>query len=77
MKRAEQKAPHDLSAWRAFDESLSSRNQISGTSRYLKDTEIFQYALAPMASSSAPFSLRINSCESPRAPPRMDPPTFC
>ena len=77
MKRTEQKAPQDLSAWQAFDPSVSSRPQVSGAARYLNNTKAFQYALAPVACLRDPFSLRINSCESPRAPPPMDPPTSC
>jgi len=76
-KRAEQKAPQAMSPWLIFNETQSSRGQASSGSRYLDGTKAFQYVLAPFTSHTSPFCLRLNSCESPRAPPRMDPPTFC
>ena len=76
-KRPEQKAPQAMGTWRIFNQTLSSRGPASGASRYLDGTKAFQYALAPLTCLSSPFCLRVNSCESPRAPPRMDPPTFC
>lgn len=37
----------------------------------------FQYFLAGCGSLPAPFCLNLNGYESPRAPPRMDPPCSC
>jgi len=76
-KRAEQKAPQAMSPWQIFNESSANRGQTAGGTRYLDGIQTFQYALAPLASERNPFCLRLNSCESPRAPPPMDPPTFC
>jgi len=77
MKRVEQKAPKDLFIYRASDESLASRSQLSGGSRELCSPKVFRYALAPTADLHTPFCQRVNSCESPRAPPLMDPPILC
>ena len=78
MKRTEQKAPQAMGPWVAYIEAAASRGPATGFSRYLHRNEAFQYALSPLSGTSDPyFCLRLNSCESPRAPPPMDPPTFC
>ena len=77
IQRTEQKAPQAMGCWRVFTETLSSRGQNFGLSRDLDGLTAFQYVLAPLVRPRSPFCLRVNSCESPRAPPRMDPPTFC
>jgi hypothetical protein len=77
IKRPDQKAPQDLGPTRLVNEAYASRGQISGGSRHLDGAQAFQYMLAAPISWASPFCQRLNSCESPRAPPLMDPPTFC
>ena len=76
-KRPEQKAPQALSPVQIFNETLAIRGSSSGSSRVLGNSRDFQYALPSMDCWSGSFCLRLNSCESPRAPPLMDPPIFC
>jgi len=71
-KRPEQKAPQALSPVQILNEALAIRGPFP-SSRQLKITKKFQYILAPLTCWSAAFCLRLNSCESPRAPPLMDP----
>lgn len=75
-KLPEQKAPQALGPIPIFNETMAIRGT-SGSSRHLRNPRDFQYAFAPLALRSASFCLRLNSFESPRAPPFMDPPISC
>ncbi len=76
FNRSEQKAPQDLGPVRIADLTLSIRGIFSDGSRFIDGSQCFQYALtAPVWSK--PFCPRLNAFESPRAPPLMDPPSFC
>jgi hypothetical protein len=75
--RPVQKTPSDLGPLRLSNEGLASRSQFAGSSRNPNDSKGFQYSLVVPICWAKPFFLRLNSCESPRAPPPMDPPTFC
>lgn len=77
MKRPEQKAPPAFSPWQATMEPQYNRKQLSGTPRSIHDSNYFQYALVLPTHWQSTLCVRLNSCESPRAPPPMDPPTFC
>ena len=77
IKRGEQKAPQDLGPVRFSYDALSIRSLFSSGSRFINGSKGFQYVLVPVACWPNPFCLRLNSCESPRAPPLMDPPSFC
>jgi len=77
IKRGEQKAPQDWVPIRFSNDTLANRGLLSGGFRFIDGSKEFQYALKPFASWPSPFCLRLNSCESSRAPPFMDPPTFC
>lgn len=76
FKRPAQKTPSDLGPLRISDQGLAGRSPLFGSSRDLNGTNCFQYNLVLPICWAEPFSLRPNSCESPRAPPLMDPPTF-
>jgi hypothetical protein len=78
IKRPVQKTPSDLGPLRISNGGLvGGRSQLSGSSRQLDDSKGIQYSLMAPVCWAKPFFLRLNSCESPRAPPPMDPPTFC
>ncbi len=66
-----------MEPWRVINENSSNRSLAGGLSRYLDGAKTFQYALAPEPSLGNPLCVRVNSCESPRAPPLMDPPILC
>jgi hypothetical protein len=75
-KRPEQKAPQViLGPMLVSDESATTR--LAGSPRLGGANNYFQYGLAPANRWPASFCLRLNSCESPRAPPLMDPPISC
>ncbi|MCE0497201.1 MAG: hypothetical protein LV481_04560 [Methylacidiphilales bacterium] len=76
FNRSEQKAPQDLGPIRIADLTLGIRGIFSDGSRFMDGAKCFQYAFQAPAWSK-PFCLRLNAFESPRAPPPMDPPTFC
>ena len=75
-KRHEQKAPRSFVLVRATTETFASRQQGLG-SHYLDGSQYSQYALISLARWPNPFCLRLNSCQTTRAPPLMDPPTLC
>jgi hypothetical protein len=75
MKRTEQKAPNDLNLVR-FSEDRMSRPATSAGSRAPVALRQFQYALSPLPRLSNHLCCELNACESPRAPPLMDPPQF-
>ena len=74
--RNEQKAPQDLGPVRIADLTLGIRGIFSDGTRFIDGSKCFQYAFKTPA-WSRPFCPRLNAFESPRAPPPMDPPTFC
>ncbi len=76
-KRPEQKAPLALNPLRLGNEALALKLPLSASTRLSDDLKAFQYALPLADGCAADFCLRLNSCESPRAPPLMDPPTLC
>jgi hypothetical protein len=76
FNRSEQKAPQDLGPVRIADLTLGIRALFSDGSRFIDSSKCFQYTLQAPAWAK-PFCPRLNSFESPRAPPLMDPPTFC
>jgi hypothetical protein len=74
-KRAEQKAPRDLNnAWMVA-KPLTLRGLLCG-SRPLRALIHRPCAFVVVPSWSNSFSLQTRSCESSRAPPLMDPPSF-
>jgi len=77
MKRPEQKAPQDLGPLPLYNQAFASRVQLNGTTVHPGGLNEFQYALVSAMRWESHFCLRLNSCESPRAPPLMDPPTLC
>jgi len=77
MMRPEQKAPAVLAPLLISNQAYASRKQAPGAPRSFGDTKCFRYALITPACWLSALCLRFNSCESPRAPPRMDPPVFC
>jgi hypothetical protein len=75
-KRPEQKTPQViLGPMLVSDESAATR--LAGSSRLGDANNYFQYGLAQALFWSVSFCPRLNSCESPRAPPLMDPPLSC
>jgi hypothetical protein len=76
-KLDEQKATQDLPTLMIPNQLVSAREQGAGTGRENETTLIFSYLLMPGICWTNPFCLRLNSCESPRAPPLMDPPISC
>jgi hypothetical protein len=74
INRPEQKAPCDLSFWRLAEDTGMSRSLLSSNSRLIDEQAGFQYLLSVPRPWLTPFSCRIDSFASPRAPPRMDPP---
>ena len=76
-KRTEQKTPLALNPASIFNETLAMRGPLSGSSRHLETLKNFQYNLVPLLCWSGSLCLPLHSCESPRAPPPMDPPYFC
>ena len=77
MKRTDQKSPQAMEPWRVINQLSSNRALAVGGSRHFESLKPCRYALLIPTSETTPFCLRLNSCESPRAPPPMDPPTFC
>ena len=77
MVRPEQKAPSLLAALSAGNQAFASRKQAAGAPGYFNAAKCFRYALITPACWLRVLGLRFNSCESPRAPPLMDPPIFC
>jgi len=77
MERGEQKAPQDLGPIRFTSDILSIRSLFPSGSPFIDGSKDFQYALISSACWPSPFCLRLNSCESPRAPPRTAQILFC
>jgi len=75
-KRPEQKAPEIIGPMGIVNQAFAIRGP-AGSWRSAEGLNSIQYALISPGHSPGPFCLRLNSCESPRAPPPMDPPTFC
>ena len=73
-KRAEQKAPRELSSVWNFVTNPSVRSSLSGSAQTLEYRENV-FTLVPDWSNL--FSLQPHTCESTRAPPLMDPPSSC
>jgi hypothetical protein len=76
IKRGEQKAPRHLSLFVGLGQNYNNREAL-GASRFLDGANRFQYVLAILPGWTDPFCQRTNACESPRAPPTMDPPISC
>jgi hypothetical protein len=76
-KRTEQKAPQALGPIRIVNEVFSIRGLTPSPSRPVNPSGRFQYKLAAFDPWAHSLCLRLNSCESTRAPPRMDPPISC
>ena len=77
IKRSEQNSPESLIPVQNIDWATTDRIAGADAGQGLNGENGFRYALAPLPGWSNPFCLRLNSCESPRAPPRMDPPFSC
>jgi hypothetical protein len=77
IKLPEQKAPLALGPLRLTYEAFASRGQGNGGTSHLDGSEGYGSGLASLPDWSNPFCQRLNSFESPRAPPLMDPPILC
>jgi hypothetical protein len=75
MERPEQKAPQGVEMVRVSTPTFAARSQMDATPTGFEFTDFPCSPLRP-ASGLDLHGLRLNSCESTRAPP-MDPPTFC
>ncbi|HUB66120.1 MAG TPA: hypothetical protein VL981_01390 [Candidatus Methylacidiphilales bacterium] len=76
FNRSEQKAPHDLGPIRITDPTTGIRSLFTDGSRFIDGAQCFQYVLGSPAWAK-PFCLRLNSFESPRAPPWVALFMFC
>ena len=77
IKRPEQKAPHDLASAQFCQQPLTYRYLLSGGTRVVDETKEYAVGVALTICWTTPLPLHPNSCESPRAPPLMDPPISC
>ena len=75
--RPEQKTPPVLAPLRVSDQSLASRKQIVGTPRYFDSSKCYRYSLIPARCWLKSLSSQLNSGQTTRGPPLMDPPHFC
>jgi hypothetical protein len=74
IKRPEQKTPHDLNVVRATSDPRVSRSSASGSVLFAETFPENQTLGAGNALGWKIFGTTTDSCESPRAPPLMDPP---
>ncbi len=77
IKRPEQKAPHGLASAQFCQQPLTYRYLPSGGTRLVDETREFAVGEALPIYWTTSLPLYPNSCESPRAPPLMDPPISC
>jgi hypothetical protein len=76
IKRPEQKAPHDLNVIRVSSDQRISRSFASGAAQFTERSGGVQYLGVADSLGGNAFGSSTDSCESPRAPPLMDPPFF-
>jgi hypothetical protein len=74
MERSEQKAPYDLAFTRAAVDLRIARALLTGTTSFPDNRSGFSYRRGGDVLNSKAFCCQVNACESPRAPPLMDPP---
>jgi hypothetical protein len=74
MERDAQKSPYDLNITRLGQDGRLVRALTSSPERFPAAPRALQYVLSSAFPWTHPFCWQVNSCESPRAPPLMDPP---
>jgi len=76
MNRPEQKSTHDMTVFRPYQQAHAIQFALPAP-RALGAADGFFATFISLLSWQSHVCLPLNSCESPRAPPLMDPPTFC